>query len=65
MQKGMAVHTSYLFTVRIWLNDQEDGQTKWHGKAQFIPNGETCYFHEWSTLLAFMEKMMTDARGNE
>jgi hypothetical protein len=59
MQKGTAVHTSYLFTVRIWVEDQENGQTRWYGKVQFIPSGETCYFLEWPTLLAFMERFLT------
>jgi len=64
-EKGMAVHTSFLFTVRLWLKDKEDGQARWYGKAQFIPSGETCYFQDWPTLLSFMEKMMPKAAGTE
>lgn len=52
----MKRHRSYLFTVRMWLEDLGNSQTEWRGKASYIPTGEFCYFREWSMLLAFFEK---------
>jgi hypothetical protein len=55
-------HRSYLFTLRLWLEDVGDGRTEWRGKAQYIPNGEICYFREWPVLLAFLQKRSPGAK---
>lgn len=63
MNEGTQHHRSYLFTVRMWLEDLGDGQAEWRGKAESIANGEICYFREWPALLAFLEKQTKDT-GN-
>lgn len=55
MDEEMPQLRSYLFTVRIWLEEIRDGQMGWHGKAQSIFHGETVYFRDWSVLLAFLK----------
>ncbi len=54
----MQHHHSYLFTVRLWLEDLGDGRTECRGKAQHISSGETCYFREWSVLQTFFLKLL-------
>ena len=46
---------SHLFMVRLWLEELGDGQGEWRGKVQYVRSGETRYFRDWSTLLAFVE----------
>jgi hypothetical protein len=60
MEKERQHHRSYLFTVRVWLEDLGDGKKEWRGKVQYISNGETCYFREWPVLLAFLQKQAPD-----
>jgi len=43
-----------LFTVRVWQEDRGDGQSEWRGKVQHLLSGETRYFREWQTLVAFI-----------
>ncbi len=55
---------SYVFMVRVWWEDLGDGRTEWRGKAQFIPNGEICYFREWEILWMFLQKMLPEDEGS-
>lgn len=47
------VHSS-LFTVRVWPEELEDGRVEWRGKVQSVPSGETLYFRDWDTMMAFI-----------
>lgn len=55
---------SYLFTIRVWLEEIGGGNPKWHGKAQSISNGQTCYFRDWPALLAFLQKNIPPDQGD-
>ncbi len=58
---------SYLFTVRLWLEQLGNGRTEWRGKAQHVMSGQARYFRDWPALIAFIEKMLPDpnAEGQE
>ena len=43
-----------LFTVRVWREDRGDGQSEWRGQVQHLLSGETRYFRDWQTLVAFI-----------
>ncbi|MFL5591267.1 MAG: hypothetical protein ACJ8DI_26935 [Ktedonobacteraceae bacterium] len=47
-------HHSELFTVRLWQEEQGNDQVTWRGKVQHVTSGEARYFHDWSTLIAFL-----------
>jgi len=51
--------------VRIWAEAMGDGQTEWRDKARHVPSGETRYFRDWSTLVAFLLEMLSKFRGEE
>jgi|WetSurSiteA1Bulk_404760.scaffolds.fasta_scaffold02535_3 hypothetical protein len=51
-------HTSYLFTLRMWLEDLGSGEVGWRGKVQHINSGEVRYFHDWSTMLNFVKSQL-------
>jgi hypothetical protein len=57
---------SHLFTVRLWLEPLGDGQAEWRGKVQHVPSGEAQYVRDWSTLKAFLERLVQipDEQGN-
>ena len=51
---------SHLFTVRLWLEPLGDGQTEWRGKVQHLPCGEARCFREWSSLVIFLDRALSE-----
>lgn len=45
---------SHLFTIRVWLEDETDGQTQCRGKLCHVPSGEIRHFRGWDSLLPLM-----------
>jgi hypothetical protein len=54
---------SELFTVRLW-REQLNDHWEWRGKVQHVLSGETRYFRDWQTLLAFIQETWTEAGIN-
>ena len=55
---------SHLFTVRLWSEAMGDGRAEWRGQVRYVPSGETCYFRDWSTLVAlFLDMVSGDGDG--
>jgi hypothetical protein len=52
---------SLLFTVRLWREEQGEGQTEWRGKVQHITTGEAYYFRAWPDLIARLLAMTDSA----
>lgn len=54
----MASHTgetrSHLYMVRVWTEQIDEERVEWRGKVQRVLNGETIYFRDWETMLAFL-----------
>lgn len=53
-------YQSQLFTLRMWLEELGEGRSEWRGKIQHVQSGEVCYFREWSSLVALLEKMLAE-----
>lgn len=51
-------HRSQLFTVRVWLEDLDNGRSEWRGKVQHVLSGEARYFRDWPTLIAALQEML-------
>ncbi len=49
---------TYLFTVRVWLEDLGEGQAEWRGEVHEVLSGERRYFRDWPTLVAFLQAML-------
>jgi hypothetical protein len=49
---------SYLFTVRLWLEELGNGKSEWRGKVQQVTSGEVRYFRDWSTLIVFLQMLL-------
>ena len=54
---------AHLFTVRLWSEVLGDGRTEWRGQIQHVTNREKCYFREWSTLVSFLERKLSELHG--
>ena len=44
------MHSSHLFTVRLWAEELDESRAEWRGKVQHVISGEAHYFREWSKL---------------
>ncbi len=51
---------SYLFTVRMWLEQLGKGSTEWRGKVQHVLSGQTRYFRDWQALITFIRDALPD-----
>jgi hypothetical protein len=56
-EADISTQRSHLFMLRLWLENLGDGHADWRGKVLYVNNGEACYFRDWQTLEAFMEKL--------
>ena len=46
---------SQLFTVRVWLEDVEDGRTEIRGTVKHVLSGEIRHFPNWPSLIQHIE----------
>ena len=60
MDKPAKPPHTYLFTVRLWLEDLGDGQTEWRGKVKNVATGDERYFREWAAVGSLMQTMLPD-----
>ncbi len=56
---------SFLFTLRVWPEALGEGQAEWRGKVQHVTSGETRYFRDWASLVAFLEEMLPELGDEE
>jgi hypothetical protein len=61
---GQPQRQSQLFTVRLWVENLGDGRTEWRGQVQHVISGETRYFREWPTLIAWLVAMLPDPESH-
>lgn len=54
VEKAQRRDSSHLFTVRLWGETVSEGRTEWRGKVQHVLSGESRYFRDWPTLVAFL-----------
>ena len=52
-------YRSHLFTIRMWPEDCADGSIEWRGQVRRVINGDTHYFREWSSLVDFLENVLS------
>jgi hypothetical protein len=55
---------SQLFTMRLWAEALGDGRTEWRGQVQHVISGETHYFREWPTLIAWVLAMLQNVESH-
>ena len=57
-QAGEVYH-SHLFTVRLWRETLGGSASEWRGKVEYVRSLEGRYFREWSTLIAFLQEILS------
>ena len=45
------------FVARIWLEGESGNNPTWRGHVQHVQGEEECYFQEFSTMKAFLERI--------
>ena len=51
----------HLFTLRLWSEELEEGQTEWRGRLYHAATGEVRHFREWSSLIPLLLTMLQHA----
>jgi len=60
MNRLLHRHPSHLFTLRVWVEDLDQGRWEWRGKVQHVTSGETYYFRTWAGLIARLTTMLKE-----
>jgi len=45
---------SHLFTLRLWPEVDEEGNTRWRGKLRHIPSDTVHHFRGWASLVPLL-----------
>ena len=61
MAKVTEYRPSMLFNVRVWQEENENGEQEWRGTARFLPDGQEQTFRGWPALIALLEQMSIEA----
>jgi hypothetical protein len=65
MNKNQPPPHSYLFTVRLWVEELGEGRIEWRGQVQHVVSGEKLYFRDWPTMLAFLRAKLQEFTDDE
>lgn len=60
MERARQKPHSYLFTISVWEEEIDTGQTEWRGKVQLLSSRETRYFRNWDALVPLLLKMLSN-----
>ena len=55
MEPDRELQRSHLFTIRLWTEALGEGQVERRGRVQYVLSGERRYFHDWSTLVEYLD----------
>ncbi len=55
---------SYLFLVRIWIEELDANENEWRGRAQNIVTGQAAYFRNWDGLIQALEQLLQGERAS-
>ncbi len=59
------MHTTELFTIRLWREQLNETHTEWRGKIQHIGSGETRYFRSLDNMMEFMSNTLSNFKNDE
>ncbi len=58
MERDASRPRSHLFLVRLWADQDADGQAAWCGKVQYLASGDARYFRDWPTLIDLLRAIL-------
>ncbi len=53
------------YTIRLWQERLTPERMEWRGKISHVLSGRTRYFHDWETLLDFLQADVAATAGSE
>jgi hypothetical protein len=56
---------TYLFTLRLWIEEIGQEQTEMRGRVQHVLSGDVRYFRTWMDLVAFLEAKLQELEDDE
>jgi hypothetical protein len=65
MKPTQSLQRSHLFTIRLWTEPLGEGQVDRRGRVQYVLSGERRFFHDWSTLVEYLEAKLQELDGEE
>jgi hypothetical protein len=65
MELDQSLHRSHLFTIRLWTEPLGEGQVERRGRVQYVLSGERRFFHDWSTLVEYLEAKLAELDAEE
>ena len=65
MEPDQPLQRSHLFTIRLWTEALGEGQVERRGRVQYVLSGERRFFHDWSTLVAYLEAKLAELDAEE
>lgn len=51
-------NATHLFTIRMWAEALDQEHAEWRGQVRCVTSGETRYFRDWPSLVAFLRKVL-------
>lgn len=48
---------SHFLTLHLWIEELDPPRCEWRGRVRHVPSGDLCYFRDWATLVAFLERV--------
>ena len=57
MDSGGQQSSSWLFLVRLWVDDADSGDVAWRGRLVHVLSGQAHDFRDWHTLATLLQEM--------
>ena len=65
MAQHQHLQRSHLFTLRLWTEAQGESQVEYRGRVQHVLSGERWFFHDWATLVEYLEAKIKELDAEE
>jgi hypothetical protein len=65
MEPDQPLQHSHLFTLRLWTEALGEGKVDRRGRVQYVFSGERRFFHDWSTLVEYLEAKLQELDAEE
>jgi hypothetical protein len=65
MEPDQPLQHSHLFTSRLWTEALGEGKVDRRGLVQYVLSGECRFFHDWSTLVEYLEAKLAELDAEE
>jgi hypothetical protein len=62
MPKPASSQASYLFTLRVWVEEIDENKHEWRGRIHHVASNERRYFRDWSALIPVLLAMVRQAQ---